>query len=232
MNTNTKKTISEQLFEKLCLNKGICYERIPETDTKTADYILTIHGVTIIAEVKQLDFNEKDEQIKTYWGKANGPPVESPAVRIQELLNRGYPQIKTSSKDQLPAIIVLFNNAGAWNKIDIFAVSKAMFGSYGIVLGLKPDQKITEIGRGYLGKRKTTKDSFRSLSAVGVIDGGSSQNLSFACYHNPFAKNPIEPKILDEFADTQYIHKDPHARGFIHWKPQQYQKRLTTSIPK
>jgi len=38
-------------------------------------------------------------------------------------------------------MIVVYNNSGDWNWIDTFAVAKAMFGSYGIVLGLQPNQR-------------------------------------------------------------------------------------------
>lgn len=57
-------------------------------------------------------------------------------------------------------MIVVYNNSGEWNWIDTFTVAKAMFGSYGIVLGLQPDQKMDEIGRGYHGQRKVQRIHF------------------------------------------------------------------------
>jgi len=217
----SKRTISELNFEKLCATKGFECERIPESNVKTADYRLSLDAVTIITEVKQLDPNEEDKKLSDVWGTPQSPGtgMVAPSDRVQGLLNDGYSQIKRSADGKWPAMIVVYNNSGSWNWIDTFTVAKAMFGSYGIVLGLKPDQTIDEIGRGYLGQRKVTKDSFRSLSAVGVLESRDGGLLKFSCYHNPFASMPIEPGVLATLADVQYTHPNPHDRGFVPWKP-------------
>jgi hypothetical protein len=56
-------------------------------------------------------------------------------------LEQAYPQVKCSSEGKWHTMIVVYNNSGDWNWIDTFAVAKAMFGSYGIVLGLQPNQR-------------------------------------------------------------------------------------------
>jgi hypothetical protein len=118
-------------------------------------------------------------------------------------------------------MIVVYNNSGGWNWIDTFTVAKAMFGSYGVVLKLQPDQTIKEIGRGYLGQRKVTKNTFRSLSAVGVLKNTGPYALELCCYHNPFANVPIEPILLAKLANAQYVHPNPHERDFVPWRPKQ-----------
>ena len=215
------RTISEVNFENLCTQRGVLCERIQESETKSADYRLSLGSTTLIAEIKQLDPNNEDKRLGEVWGSPQSPGAVAPSDRVQGLLDDGYQQVKRSSEGKWPTMIVVYNNSGEWNWIDTFTVAKAMFGSYGIVLGLQSDKTIDEIGRGYLGQRKVTKNTFRTLSAVGVLKVTGSGAMEFCCYHNPFASVPIEPGILAGFADAQYIHPNPHDRGFVPWEPKQ-----------
>ena len=215
------RTISENLFEKLCSARGVGCARIPECDKKTADYEVSIDSLTLITEVKQLDPNDQDKKLIPVWGTASSPSTVAPSDRVQGLLAEAYPQIKASSEGKRPAMIVVYNNSGQWNWIDAFTVAKAMFGSFGFVLELQPDQAISVAGHGYLGKRKVTKDTFRSLSVVGVLKEVETDRVRLDCYHNPFAHILIEPTVLSHLADSQYIHPGPHERGFVPWEPRE-----------
>lgn len=95
-----------------------------------------------------------------------------------------------------------------------------MFGLFGFVYGLKSDNTISVTGHGYFGKRKLTKDTFRNLSVVGVLKRIGTKQIDLSCYHNPFALRPVEPTQLNSIADEQYIHPDPHIRGFVSWEPE------------
>ena len=217
----SNRTISELHFEQLCANKDIICERIPESTMKTADNYVSLGSTKLVVEVKQLDPNDEDRKLEQVWGTPKSPGAVAPSVRVQGLLTDGYPQVKRSSEGKWPTMVVVYNNAGEWNRVDKFTVSRAMFGSYGIVLGLQSDQTIEEIGRGYLGKRKVTKGTFRILSAVGVLRHTGSNVLELCCYHNPFANVPVEPILLEKLANAQYVHPNPHDRGFVSWEPKQ-----------
>lgn len=215
------RTISEELFEKLCSVRGFGCARIPETTAKTADYRVSLGSLALITEIKQLAPNSEDKKLAEVWGTPQSPGAVAPSDRVQGLLEEGYPQIKLSSEGKWPTMIVVYNDSGDWNWIDTFTVAKAMFGTYGIVLGLQPNQTIVVTGQGYLGKRKVTKDTFRSLSVVGVLrQARSSAAVGLDCYHNPFAQVPVEPSLLAGLADAQYIHPNPHDRGFVPWEPE------------
>lgn len=215
----SNRTTSEGLFEKLCFARGVGCTRIPETTEKTADYRVSLRSLTLIAEVKQLDPNDKDEKLAEVWGTGESPGSVAPSNRVQALIEKGYPQIKLSSERRWPTMIIIYNNSGDWNWIDTFTVSKAMFGSPGVVLSLQPDQTIAVAGQGYLGQRKVTKDTFRSLSVVGVLTRVRADVVSLECYHNPFANLPVEPSLLADLAEAQYLHPNPHDRGFTPWEP-------------
>lgn len=218
------RTESEERFEKLCSTRGIGCARIPETAKKTADYEVSLGPLILITEVKQLDPNEEDKKLAPVWGTADSPGAVAPSDRVQGLIEDAYPQVKSSCEGKRPTMIVVYNNSGYWNWIDTFTVAKAMFGSFGIVLGLQPDQTIAVAGQGYLGHRKVTKDTFRSLSVVGVLKHTGTNGIHLDCHHNPFAHVPIEPSSLSQLADIQYIHPNPHDRGFVTWEP----KRIET----
>lgn len=213
------RTISEELFEKLCSARGVECARIPATTEKTADYRVSLRSLTLITEIKQIDPNDKDKKLAEVWGTAESPGSVAPSNRIQGLLKEGYPQIKRSSEHRCPTMIVVYNNSGDWNWIDTFTVSKAMFGSYGIILGQQPDQTVAVAGHGYLGKRKVTKNTLRSLSVVGILKRVRADVVALECYHNPFANVPVDPSLLADLAEEQYIHMNPHDRGFIPWEP-------------
>ena len=162
-------TISEDMFERLCANKGIEFSRILEGPVKSADYFVSLNELSMVVEIKQLDPNDEDKKFSKIWFSPDSPGSESPSKRIQGLLEDGYPQIKRSSKGKWPTMIVVYNNSGPWNWIDSWTVSKAMFGLFGFVYGLTSDNSISVTGHGYFGQRKLTKGTFRNLSVVGVL---------------------------------------------------------------
>jgi hypothetical protein len=212
-------TISEELFENLCAERGIGCARVPASTEKTAaDYRVSLGSLTLVTEVKQLDPSGEDKKLAEIWGTPQSFTV-APSDRVQSLLEEGYPQVKRSSEDKWPTMIVIYNNSGRWNWIDNFTVTKAMFGEYGIVLGLQADQMIAVVGQKYFGQRKVTKDTFRCLSVVGVLKRAGADAIGPDCYHNPFTNVPVEPTLLRSLADAQYVHPNPHDRGFVPWKP-------------
>jgi len=214
-------TISEMYFEKLCVNRGVVCERISKTNEKIPDYRVLIPPMVLITEIKQLDPNAEDERLSKIWGTPQSPGGHDATSRVRDKLAEGYRQVKRLSEDKLPTMIVVYNNAGEWNLLDKFTISTAMFGSYGFVYGSLPDRSIEEIRHGYLGNRKVTKGTLRSLSAVGVLErtGTGSEALKLCCYHNPFAKVPIEHDLLAKLAIAQFVHPNPHEGRFVPWKP-------------
>jgi len=214
-------TISERYFEKLCENRGIVCERIPETIAKSPDYRVLIPPMELITEVKQLDPNKEDERISEIWGTPQSPGGHDATRRVRDKLAEGYRQVKRLSEGKLPTMIVVYNNAGEWNLLDQFTISTAMFGSYGFVYEKLPDRSIEVIRRGHLGNRTVTKKRRRYLSVVGVLERKEtgSENLELCCYHNPFAKVPIEPNLLAELASNQYCFDDPHEGMNVWWEP-------------
>lgn len=212
-------TVSEELFERLCAVRGVLVSRIATGAARTADYRFSLGATTCVAELKQLDETPEDRQMAAHWGTPHSDGATAPSARVRGLLQDAYPQIKASAAGTAPGMIVLYNNTGPWNDIDTFTVSKAMFGSFGFVLGLTQHSTVAMKGHGYLGKRTVTKDMMRALSVVGVLSRSGDDGVWLDCYHNPFATVPIAPECLRSMADRQFLHSAPHARGFTPWAP-------------
>lgn len=217
----SNSTISERYFEKLCVNRDIICERISTSGAKSPDYRVLIPPMELITEVKQLDPNKEDERISKIWGTPQSPGGHDATRRVRDKLAEGYRQVNRLSEGKLPTMIVVYNNAGEWNLLSKFTITTAMFGSYGFVYESMPDLSIEVIRRGHLENRKVTKGTLRSLSVVGVLEhtGTGSDALELYCYHNPFAKLPIEPNLLAELARNQYCFDDPYEGMNVWWEP-------------
>jgi hypothetical protein len=215
-------TRSEQLFERLCQERGVSCRRIPEGNTKTPDYELTISSVGILVEVKQLDENDEDRAINEAFSRDDETPgVECPAGRVRHQIAQAYIQLKACYHTGLATGVVLYNNAGFLNYIDEWTVTKAMFGDYGYRFGIPAPSggPIVTLGAGFMGGRKVTKDTCRVLSFVAVLKETTLGGLALEAYHNPFASVQLDPATLSHLATEQFIHSNPHTGKWVHWQP-------------
>ena len=217
-------TISERLFESLCYHREIPCQRIPTAKHSTPDYEIVLGAKRVFVEVKQLDPNADDIQhnqaLATIPNNVIGP-VDCPAPRVREQIARAYRQLKTAARNGEPCLLVIYNNSGPLNYIDEFTVTTAMFGRYGVRFGLARTGYIREIGRGFMGDAKLTRNTCKALSAVGILEGRQSGVLSLDVYHNPFALTPIELAIIAPLATSQFRHPNPHTGNFVSWEPAQ-----------
>jgi len=204
-------TISEELFERLCLEHDIVPRRIPEGFGEAADYEIVLGAIKVVVEVKQLDRTPPDAQ---------GAGVRAPSGWVRKQIGDSYAQLEKSSGGRSPTILVLYNNAGALSWIDSFTISTAMFGDFGMKLGLKhdPEPEVVVVRQGFLGRRKVTRDTCRSLSVVAVMDSSDNQ-ITLKAYHNPFATIPLPPDALAGLTHVQFVHPESHTSGVVNWSP-------------
>lgn len=208
-------TKSESLFADLCAARRVSCVRIEEAINRTADYEVTLDGLLIYVEVKQLDLNESGRKAKEKMKAGFVAGAVAPTRRVRDQIAKAYNQLKTYCKRGHPCLIVLFNNAGSLSYIDSFTVTSAMFGGFGFHLVLDDSQTIRVSGHGFLGGRKLTRNTCRGISAVCVLESSAPQGPRLTAYHNPYATNPIEPTILALLATSQLRHDDPHTGHFV-----------------
>lgn len=207
----TVETLSEALFKEHCTARGVPWHRIEEGEKKVADFELSLHGGTAIAEVKQLDPNKQDLAREAAMRAGEVGSGHAPSGRLRNLLADAYQQIKPYSSRGLPAIVICYNNAGILNHIDNFTVTRAMFGGMAAYVALGQDGHIHHTGQGFTGQRKVTRNSCRGISAVCTLSTPAKGITKLIAYHNPYAANPLSPHALRTLADAQFGYDDPHA---------------------
>ena len=217
----TQTTISETLFETLCCERSVPCTRIATTTHKTPDYEVILGTQRVLVEVKQLDPNADDRRIHKALDEGTEiGGVASPAPRLRQQIASAYRQLKTAAREGQPCLVVIYNNSGILNFIDSFTVTTAMFGKYGVRLGLGSAGIVQETGRGFMGNASVTRNTCKSLSAVCVLKNARSGSLRLEAYHNPFALVPIDQKVLAFLAASQFRHPDPHNGIVVHWEPE------------
>jgi len=195
------KTISEILFERFCNENNILWRSI-ETKSKegkkTPDYELICNEQKIIAEIKQFDSNKEDKRIREeskkrgiagYW--------EEPGRRVRLKIKSALPQLRGLTNNKFPAIIVLYDNVpiGSLDQGDIIS---AMYGEEKVTVlvpeGMKAEPIISYVGFG--GKRMTTPQDNRTLSAIAYLYKFQNNLLRIIFYHNIYAYCPLDPNCI------------------------------------
>ncbi len=216
----TDRTISEQLFESLCSAKAVSCRRIPAGPSKTPDYEIVLDVQRVAVEVKQLDENDEDKRLNRVLDqRLMIEGAVAPTSRLRKQIAEGYRQLKAVAREGRPSLLVVYNNAGVLHYIDSFTVTTAMFGTFGVHLGLSASSGMQVTGQGFMGKRKITRNTCRQLSALAVMSGAARGAIRLDIYHNPYAITPIRPAVIASLADSQFLHPDPHAGNFVSWEP-------------
>lgn len=188
-------TISELLFEQFCKDNSIPYSRIEHEQHRTADYDVYFGEHHVIAEIKQIDPNEKDEELREQLrsrGTASGCEGSGRRVRIK--IDSAKKQLKLS---QCSAILVLYDNVSI-GSIDADDIKTAMYGHETIrlaVLENAEDMSVEIENVGFGSRRKFTPRHNTTFSAIALLYkfGGS---LRLSVFHNIYAKHPIDPSWL------------------------------------
>ena len=218
----TVRTKSESLFEKICTNRDVLWERVPEADERTPDYEIKIGESAVTVEVKQLDPNELDLAMIARRERGDSPSIVSPRARVRTKIADSISQFKRASARHAPCMLCLYDNTQNFQILDWFAIIGAMYGDFAIGLDLnEDDQGWHKAAQGYFGDRKLTRNKCTRISAIAALDAMRSRTGTVTVYHNVFAANPIAPEALRSFADRQFIHDAPHTGNFVTMQPRE-----------
>jgi hypothetical protein len=188
-------TISELLFEQFCKDNSIPYSRIEHEQHRTPDYDVYFGEHHVIAEVKQIDQNEKDKELHEQCrlrGTAAGWEESGRRVRIK--IDSAKEQLKIS---QDPAILVLYDNVKI-GSIDADDIKTAMYGHETVRLALLENSEYMSVeikSVGFGSRQKFTPRHNTTFSAIALLNKFcGSLRLSF--FHNIHAKHLIDPSWL------------------------------------
>ena len=90
------QTISEREFEAFCTLRGIPFERIPETNTRTPDYELVLESALVVVEIKETEPNaeeRKSERLLAQRGYGN-VGGGTPGDRVRKMIRSCSAQLK------------------------------------------------------------------------------------------------------------------------------------------
>ena len=217
----TDKTISEELFETFCADHGVECRPIPRAAMRTPDYELDVASHRAIAEVKQIDPNEDDEQ-------AQREVDESGRVNLAGKAGKRMRQVITNSKDQIgrlargvcPGLLVVYNNAGvSVHHTDPMFVLTAMYGHVAarIRLPAQPGEEPVLEEMLFGGERRVTEEHSTSISAVCVLYRSPAGPPGLSFYHNAFAAQPFDPNWLRGEWIHHFVIKDAKSHKFENW---------------
>lgn len=215
-----QKTLSEQLFENYCAQRGIVCERVPESETHTPDYELVIGVDRVIVEVKEITRN-KEEQESDRMMKLRGYGnvlSHTPGERVRKKIAACSAQLKARSRGRLPSILVVFDGRVAGH-VDAYNIRVAMFGLEQLHIAVPPlgQGKPTAIGMSHGPKRKMTPETNTSISAIGSLFMSGPDAIHLHVYHNCFAAIPLPHGLLGRYGVPQFEISEPTDRGASEW---------------
>ena len=211
---NINPTISEVYFVKSCAVLGIPCEYV-----ETPDYVITLSGHTVFAEVKQLDENEQDKSLRrelevrgtsSGWGQA----VE----RVRRKIKAANPQLKKMTNGCHPGVLVLYCNTplGDYDAQDIH---DAMYGHEVFTFTVPRDDHRGSYQTGsYLDNdgKLTTKQN-TSTSAIVSLRGNADRGFTWNVYHNKYASVPLRPEWLRGDSVSHFVSKVRKLRSLPEW---------------
>jgi hypothetical protein len=200
------RPISETLFEQLCSRYGVPCTPIACSHGQTPDFEIHLSGTRVICEVKQIDPNREDieESMPIDPDTSVGRLVPN---RLRGKLKKDVsPQLKASASCGCPTLLIVYDNTQFKMYSNHDDVVQAMFGLHSITVKFPTESTGDPIisKRFFGGNRGLTPTHNTSLSALGILDGGPSSELSLRVYHNPYAAVILRSELLTALHAEQW----------------------------
>ena len=221
------KTPSEIYFENLCAQIGISLSRIPEGNSKTPDYELTINQQLIVTEVKEIVRNREEQdsdQVLRQRGYGNVLST-TPGDRVRKKISKSSRQIKARTQGKYPSLLVLCDRGLLAGHLDPYNIRVAMYGLEQIHIAVPRDSSVSPYATGisYGPKRKMTDRHNTSISAIGVLFASGPNEIMLHVYHNVFATVPLDPQLLAKHGIRQFHLGDGVFESTAKWEEVEFQ---------
>ena len=202
-------TVSEDLFEEFCRTNDVPCVRVPTAEHPTPDYEITLAGVAVVCEVKQIDMNPADrKELDKVQSGGSGVTSRFLPNRLSNVLLKAE-QLQAASTEGRPTLLVIYDNTPFKSYTDNKDTAQAMFGRNTVAVAFDADDTPQVSAPYFGGNRRMTPTTNTSVSAVAVLDGGPvSRPLTLRVYHNRFARVRLEPDLLTSLPVTQPILPD------------------------
>ena len=221
----SKKTLSEQLFEKFCDINGIDWSPIAtvgQVSCKHPDYYIKCNENTVFVEIKEIGESPADRARYQRLKQTGSTGVYDPRLdeRVRKKIDRAMPQLRYLAKGKYPAIVVLYDNISII-QIEGLEIRLGMYGKDMVDIGLVGNISNTDIfiRHRFGAGQKVSANHNTTLSAVALLTSQSDQSLHLDFYHNKFAAKPFDPNWLRTLTVKHYqLGSQPGEGGLIEWE--------------
>lgn len=222
----SKKTLSEQLFEKFCDSNDIDWSPItPDGKNyyKNPDYRIECGGSTIIVEVKEMGETPDDRIHRKRFNLTGSTGPFDPKLdkRVRKKIDRAMPQLKRVAKDRCPAVLVLYDKE-CIIPLEGLEIRLAMYGQDIVDVGVIDNNSSTPViitSHRFGANQKVGKKHNTTLSAIALLTIQEDKSLHLDFYHNKYAAIPLNPEWLRISTVNHYRLRDhPESGGLISWE--------------
>ncbi len=209
-------TISEQLFERFCLEMSIPFIRILEDKVQTPDYDILLDQHYVVAEIKQFDINDDDQKIIEELKQYGIVSYERNYVnRVRNKVQSAKGQLRLRAQDDHPALLVLYDNVSL-RDLNATDIMQAMYGEEIYTIGFSKDWEVLSIDGKFGKNKKFTKTQNTIFSAIAVLEM-VDLNLNLSVFHNYYSRRPINPDWI-RAKNIKHFAIDPNTRkGLLEW---------------
>lgn len=218
-------TNGEVVFEEFCNSNNIRFNKIPECDEESPDYLVEFCGNEVIVEIKDIEMNEEELEAEKKLNEGEIVTWGSQHVgdRIRYKIDKAKGQIKNRTKGRMPSILVLHDTRPSiFNLLTPYEFKVAMYGFESIKLAVPKSYSAPprEVGRFFGPKgRKLSFNSKNYISALAKIDKNfSTGEITFFIYHNLFANVPADPVLFSSLKSLkQFQLEEGDGPKFRNW---------------
>ena len=216
-----QKTMSEQIFERFCEDRGIVCTRVPEGEGRTPDYELDLDSVRVVVEVKEIAPSAEElesERLARVRGYGNAIS-STPGDKVRKKIGDCSSQIKARTGGTLPSMLVVFDRGRVVGHADADNIRVAMYGMEQVYIALPPigEGEPYATGMGHGPRRKMTPEHNTSISAVGTLFMTGPLDVHLHVYHNCFARVPLDTRLLARHHIPQFQIGEPRTRSASAW---------------
>jgi hypothetical protein len=194
----SSNTVSELAFEEFCASSGLSARRIEEGVDPTPDYVMTVDGISVYVEIKQIDEDANFSSARQ---------IRSPGTHVRAKINAARNQVRQACENGFPAILLIYNNL---DPLQMFGTEQhdflaAMYGELTVFLPRTPKSSSGLVH----GRNQALRgDKNTSFSAVGWLHR-NERGVAVHLYENMYASVPLDYEALP--ASIEYNRVQSHG---------------------
>ncbi len=215
--------VSEIHFAQLCQDLGFSLAKIPRTNRRTADFVITTGTTRIIAEIKEISGGTSAIAALEEIALNRSISLSSkPGKQAANFIKDASGQIASSARNE-PTLVVLYSNISRPNLPAIMYdehvgsddIDAAMYGALTVFVQPGrtsfngPCYNIPINGESLASRH-------RHISAIAVLSSYTNKNL--AIYHNLYARVPLECTAFHGHGISHYFKAPSEGKLIRGWR--------------